>query len=250
VALITALLVPLALEVRGVAHGISSAGIQRVSPWSPTLLIPWKDVRSVTYEASMAWFAVDSRHGRVRISHFLDGMADFRRAFEEHVPRERWAAAFGAAPAASSRPAHAELGPAQMDDRKSRAAGLVCLVIGAGFTAWAWFEALHEGGYGVKRAAFGPQVMVVGIGLLIHGRGIPTAGVTSLTRAYGFAGGVAGLVNLYSLGYFEPPGKAHLFTLLTLLVWFLPGRMFGAFKQPRAPTRSPPPGSGSTRSSK
>ena len=48
VALVTAMLVPRTIEVRGVGHRISSQGIARVSPWSARLTIPWKDVRSVT----------------------------------------------------------------------------------------------------------------------------------------------------------------------------------------------------------
>lgn len=40
-----------------------------------------------------------------------------------------------------------------------------------------------------------------------EGRGIPTSGATRLTRLHGLAGGIAAIVNLYVLGFFQRPVK-------------------------------------------
>jgi len=92
----------------------------------------------------------------------------------------------------------------------------------------------------------GPTVLVLGLGLLIHGRGIPTSGATRLTRIYGFAGGVAAIVSLHLLGYFARPPRHRwtdlLYTALPfamLLVWFLPSRVFGAPEAAAAPPTAP-----------
>jgi hypothetical protein len=255
VVVITAAIVPIALEVRGVAHRISPAGIERVSPWSSSLMIPWRDVRSVSYEPTRAWFVVDSLRGRVHVSRFLHGLTDFRRALETHVAREKWAAAFGAAPAVGSTRAHAEQGEHELTRTEKHAryaAGLVLMASGAGLTALAWFDALHEGRYSVKAALLGPLAIVLGIGTLVHsslgqgvtrrlaghGGGTQSADEIWLTRAYGFGGQVAATLNLYFLGYFADAGKAKLlFMFLTFLVWFLPAKMFAMLAGEKPPSK-------------
>jgi len=132
------------------------------------------------------------------------------------------------------------------DDAKSRAAGIFCFAGGAALTWWSWHSALGEGHYSMKVAILGPTVLVLGLGLLIHGRGIPTSGATRLTRIYGFAGGVAAIVSLHLLGYFARPPRHRwtdlLYTALPfamLLVWFLPSRVFGAPEAAAAPPVAP-----------
>jgi len=92
--------------------------------------------------------------------------------------------------------------------------------------------------------------LVLGVGLLIHGKGIPTSGVTRLTRIYGVAGGIATIVNLYLIGFFQRPVKHRSVWLmesalpfLLLLVWALPSRAFGGPPSPVV-THTPPEPSG------
>ena len=136
------------------------------------------------------------------------------------------------------------------DDAKSRGAGALFVTIGGGLTWWSWSSALGEGHYSLKAAIIGPTVLVLGVGLLIHGRGIPTAGATMLTRVYGFAGSTAAIVFLFFLGYFARPHRSVALALLEsalpfamLLVWFLPSRAFGAADPPKV---EPPPAPGPT----
>src|SRR5262245_13918872 len=95
----------------------------------------------------------------------------------------------------------------QSEDMGSRAAGVLFLLGGGGLVAWAWRSALVSDQYSLKAALLGPTLLVLGIGLLIHGKGIPSSGATRLTRIYGVAGGLASIVNLYLLGFFERPVK-------------------------------------------
>ena len=131
------------------------------------------------------------------------------------------------------------------EDLKSRGAGVLCTVVGAGLTWWAWSSALGDGHYSLKAALVGPTLFVLGVGLLIHGRGIPTAGASVLTRLYGSAGGVATIVSLYLLGYFNRPHRDKSVAILEaalpfamLFVWFLPSRVFGA-EAPQPIERNP-----------
>jgi hypothetical protein len=127
------------------------------------------------------------------------------------------------------------------EDGKSRGAGALFLVVGAALCWWAWSSAVQGGRYSLKAALVGPTLLVLGVGLLIHGRRIPTSGATMLTRVYGFAGGVATLVSLYFLGYFARSTRNNAGAIiqtglpfLMLLVWFLPSRMFGPPVAPAA----------------
>jgi hypothetical protein len=142
----------------------------------------------------------------------------------------------------------------QADDFGSRAAGVLCAVIGTVLTIWAWRSALGDGQYDLKAAIVGPTVLALGVGLLIHGKGIPTSGATRLTRIYGVAGGLATIANLYLLGFFRRPVKHRSVWLmesalpfLLLLVWALPTRFFGgapgsvAKHMPTEPRHTPKP---------
>ena len=133
----------------------------------------------------------------------------------------------------------------QADDLGSRAAGALCLVAGAALSVWTWRSALTDGQYSLKAAMIGPTVLVLGVGLLIHGKGIPTSGATRLTRIYGVAGGLATILNLYLLGFFDRPVQHRSVWLmesalpfLLLLVWALPSRFFGG---PPTPADEPKP---------
>jgi hypothetical protein len=127
----------------------------------------------------------------------------------------------------------------------SRGAGGLCLLVGVALTAWTWRSALTDGHYALKAALFGPTLAVLGIGLLIHGKGIPTSGATRLTRIYGVAGGMATILNLYLLGFFDRPARHQSVWLLEsampfllLFVWALPNRFFGG--TPTAPVERTP----------
>ena len=120
------------------------------------------------------------------------------------------------------------------EDLKSRGIGLLCTCMGAGLSWWAWTSAMSKGQYSLKAALVGPTCLGLGLGLLIHGKGIPTSGATVLTRVYGFAGGLGAIALLCSLGYFEQVRKSHALSIIELglpfvmlVIWFLPSRMYG-----------------------
>jgi hypothetical protein len=134
-------------------------------------------------------------------------------------------------------------------DLASRGTGVLCVVGGGTLTVLAWRSALGDGQYGLKAAIIGPTLLVLGVGMLIHGKGIPTSGATRLTRIYGVVGGVATIVNLYLLGFFQRPVKHRSVWLmesalpfLLPFVWALPSRFFGAQPSPVLQPRPEPSG--------
>ena len=50
---------------------------------------------------------------------------------------------------------------------KQKLGGLVFGVIGAGFTAWNWYTALHEGYFYQKTSMIFPAILVLGLGLFL-----------------------------------------------------------------------------------
>jgi len=50
---------------------------------------------------------------------------------------------------------------------KQKIAGLAFALIGAGFTAWNWYIALHEGYFYRKTSLFFPAVLVLGLGMFL-----------------------------------------------------------------------------------
>jgi len=226
VAGVVVLLVPLAMETHGVAHRLSTQGIERVSPWTPPLTILWTDVRSVRYEPSAAWYVVDSRRGKIRLSFLLNGLDAFRSALEANVPRDRWARTFpglAGPPRPSPRwdplqPTRYLLGPNPFAQTPNRAAGGILLGVGVMMSAFAWYEALREGQFGEKGALFGPLLIVLGIGLLVHGPAMGRMRVNYLSRIYAVCGTLAGIENVHLLA-----GHVDRILLLLPLVWLLPG---------------------------
>ena len=119
-------------------------------------------------------------------------------------------------------------------DAKSRGGGVLALIGGVIITGLTWYWAISDGKYDVKVAVLGPLAFVLGIGLLVHGAEIPVDGITRRARQYGFFGSLAGLLNLFLLGYFHKPHSSRVSLLLHLAVpvvviavWFLPDRFFG-----------------------
>jgi len=107
-------------------------------------------------------------------------------------------------------------------------------LVGLGLTAWTWQSAVVREQYGMKAAILGPVAVVLGLGMLLNGADMPLDGITQLTRRWGLAGSVAGIVNLYLLGFFD---RAHrsaaaryvdlAVPVVMILVWFLPDRFYG-----------------------
>ena len=119
-------------------------------------------------------------------------------------------------------------------DAKSRGAGLLALIAGIVAIGLTWRWAVNDGTYDVKVAVIGPLALLVGVGFLVHGAEIPLDGIRPLTRVYGLAGSLAGILNLYLLGYFARPLRSERARLLDLVlpivmiaVWFLPDRFYG-----------------------
>jgi hypothetical protein len=223
VAGVVALLVPLAMETRGVAHRVSSQGIERVSPWTPPLTILWRDVRSVKYDSAACWYVVDSPRGKIHLSFLLDGLDAFRSALEANVPRDRWARAFPGLAGPPHLPSRPNLrGANPLAHAPNRAAGAIVLVVGALMLAFTWYEALRESLFSEKAAILGPVAMVAGIGLLIHGPAMGRMRVNYLSRIYGVCGTLAGLGNVYLLA-----GEVDRMLLILPLLWLLPASVFG-----------------------
>lgn len=124
--------------------------------------------------------------------------------------------------------------PRQEADAKSRGVGLLVLLGGIAVTGLTWRWAAGNGHYDVKAAVVGPLMLALGIGFLVHGAAIPLDGIRPLTRLYGVVGSLAGIFNLYLLGFFERAhrsGSARILDLavpvVLVAVWFLPDRFYG-----------------------
>lgn len=122
--------------------------------------------------------------------------------------------------------------------------GLLVLLGGIAVVGLTWRWAAGDGHYDVKAGIIGPLMVVLGTGLILHGAQIPLDGIRPLTRIYGVAGSLAGLLNLFLLGFFERPHRSEAARLLDLavpilmvVVWFLPDRFYGGTGH--VPDRSP-----------
>ena len=124
--------------------------------------------------------------------------------------------------------------PRKEADAKSRGVGLLALIAGIAVIALTWRWALQDHHYSAKLAVIGPLALVLGVGFLVHGAEIPADGIRRLTRIYGLLGSLAGILNLYLLGYFERPHRSAAAGYIDLLLpiamigaWFLPDRAYG-----------------------
>ena len=105
---------------------------------------------------------------------------------------------------------------------------------GAALTYFAWRDAT-TGEYAMTPTVFGPMLVALGIGLLVHATGIAIGGINTRTRLYGLAG-VAGTVALLAAyGFFSrPAGSSRAVWLAESAVpfalgiyWLLPKRWLG-----------------------
>ena len=124
--------------------------------------------------------------------------------------------------------------PRKEADAKSRGVGLLVLLGGIAVTVLTWRWSFEDGRYDVKAAVIGPLMVILGVGFLVHGAEIPLDGIRPLTRAYGVVGSLAGILDLYLLGFFERAHRSETARLLDLAVpvvliaaWFLPARFYG-----------------------
>jgi hypothetical protein len=128
-------------------------------------------------------------------------------------------------------------------DLKSRAAGLLCLAIGGVLTWLSWRWGIKTGAsHAFKAAAIGPMAFVLGVGLLWSGAAMPVDGITPRTRRVGILGSLAGLSNLYLLGFFgdSRTGMRVVQVIAAAAVigaWLLPARYYGG--EGRVPDRPP-----------
>jgi hypothetical protein len=83
-------------------------------------------------------------------------------------------------------------------------------------------------------AVFGPTMLALGIGLLIHGTGIAIGGINLRTRLYGLAGVALTVGLLFAYGYFDRPMENRWLWLAESAVpfalgvyWLLPARRLG-----------------------
>jgi hypothetical protein len=81
-------------------------------------------------------------------------------------------------------------------------------------------------------AIIGPLGLALGLGMAVHGAAMPTTHISRPARIWGLAGSLAGIVNLWSLGYFsQGAGAGRLARLLMpvalVVAWLLPPRFYG-----------------------
>lgn len=112
-----------------------------------------------------------------------------------------------------------------MAEDSRRSGALVLLAAGVVLMGLAWRWRAGGGLAVVQAAVAGPLSAALGVGMLLHGEGIPRDGMSRLTRAYGVAGGLAGGVYLFLVGRFSHPPAGRLRWLLPVLatlVWLIP----------------------------
>jgi hypothetical protein len=77
------------INVRKVAHEVSSKGMKKRSPWSRSFFVTWKEVRSVSYNYSLDSYIVKTDKGTIRVRAILDGIDFLLQMVSEHVPEEK-----------------------------------------------------------------------------------------------------------------------------------------------------------------
>ena len=81
-------------------------------------------------------------------------------------------------------------------------------------------------------AIIGPVGLALAVGMAVHGVAMPTTHISRPARLWGLAGSLAGIVNLWSLGYFSQGGGAGrtvrmLMPVALVVAWLLPQRFYG-----------------------
>ena len=111
---------------------------------------------------------------------------------------------------------------------RNRAIGICLLLLGAAATRYVWSSARTGGVYDLNFAVFGPLLVGVGLGYLIHGGTLPRRRITRLTKAYAILGGLAAILNLHFLN----AGRDMFVTIMEVVLglaltamWFLPAQM-------------------------
>jgi hypothetical protein len=98
-----------------------------------------------------------------------------------------------------------------------------------------------------QAAAFGgPLALILGIGMAVHGRTMPTNHISVPARVWGVLGSGGAIVNLWTLGYFNQGvglGRTARLLMPVALVaaWFLPARFYGenALREPASSGTTP-----------
>ena len=80
----------LVVEVHGVSHRVSSVGLERRSPWSRRLHLPWGEVDSIRYSGTLRGYVIRGRGRKIRVVEYLDGFEEFERIARERIPSEKW----------------------------------------------------------------------------------------------------------------------------------------------------------------
>jgi hypothetical protein len=112
------------------------------------------------------------------------------------------------------------------------AATLLLLVSGTGLFAISRYWGVDSSTPRQWAAFGGPLGLILGIGMALHGRAMPTTHISIPARVWGVLGSVGAIVNLWTLGYFNQSGTVGRTTRLLLPValvaaWFLPARFYG-----------------------
>jgi hypothetical protein len=82
------LILPLAAEVFFRVVEVGTEGLLSRSPWTGRVSVPWEMVTAVAWSEAMQWFVVKCGDGRkIRVSWYLSGLDELRRALETHAPR-------------------------------------------------------------------------------------------------------------------------------------------------------------------
>ena len=89
-ALIVGLPLLLAVEVFGVSHRLSEAGVECRSPWSRRRSAGWQEIEALDFSPGMQWFVLRASGGvTVRLSAYLSGLGTFAELVAAHVPAGR-----------------------------------------------------------------------------------------------------------------------------------------------------------------
>jgi hypothetical protein len=88
IAIATATVAPFAMTVYG-ASVHSDRGLRKRSPWSKNFDVAWAGVRRVSSDKRWNRIVFETDAGTIRVSNYMNGIADLTAALQQHVPVER-----------------------------------------------------------------------------------------------------------------------------------------------------------------
>ena len=107
----------------------------------------------------------------------------------------------------------------------------ILLACGAGLLTLSRVWGVEHSRASQMATCVGPIAIVLGVGMAIHGSAMPINRITLRTRIWGIVGSAVSVLNLWTVGYFDPTTAGRqaarfAIPIAMLIAWLLPARFY------------------------